>query len=148
VRRLFHKKEKPILAVMLGGEIIPVEPLGLEDTLRLAFLFAPYLAAFENHLPALQAALEVTGGARPALLSAAVRAMADDMRTSAPGDLTRIVAILVKRDPEWVAQNATPAEVVEALPVLDAVNDFAALLDAIRGLGLTLTLGKTDDAEN
>lgn len=121
--------------VVLGGERIPVKPLGLEAALELALLLAPYVAGIERHLPELKAALEATNGRRPQLLTAAVRALVGEMRTC-PGDLTRAVALLVGREPEWVALHALPTEVVQVLPVLDEANDFGALLEAIRGLGL------------
>ena len=124
------------LSVTLGGERIAVSPLDLEDALRLLFILAPHLAAIEHHLPELMAALSNTNGNRPALLTSAFTALIGEMQ-QAPGDLTRAVALLVGRDPEWVATYALPEEVVAALPVLDEANDFAALFNAVKGLGLT-----------
>lgn len=138
--RLRRKKR----SVVLGGERVPIEPLGLEAALELGLLLAPYVAGIERHLPELKAALEATNGRRPQLLTAAMRALVGEMR-QAPGDLTRAVALLVGRDPEWVALHALPAEVVQALPVLDEANDFGALLEAIRGLGLVARFEEIED---
>ena len=139
-----HWPIKKTRSVTLGGERIPISPLGLESALELGLLLAPYVAGIERHLPELKAALEATNGQRPQLLTAAVRALVGEMR-QAPGDLTRAVALLVDREPEWVALHALPTEVVQALPVLDEANDFGALLEAVRDLGLTVKLEKVED---
>jgi hypothetical protein len=133
----FIKRLRRQPTVILGGERIAVSPLGLEKALELLLLLAPYLALLERHLPVIQAALWNIDGKRPDLLSAVFRALAGEMQ-SAPGDLTRAVALLVDRDPEWVAVNALADEVVQALPVLDRVNDFGTLLQAMDDLGLKI----------
>lgn len=130
------RRRKPAV-VTLGGERIVVSPLGLEKALELLLLLAPYLALVERHLPEIQAALRNTDGRRPDLLSTVFRALASEMQ-SVPGDLTRAVALLVGREPEWIALHALANEIVQALPVLDRVNDFGKLLQAMDDLGLKI----------
>ncbi len=121
--------------VTLGGRRIAARPMGLEDALRFTLLVAPHVAAAERQLPDIQAALKDASGRRPDLLSAALGALAAEMQ-SAPGDLTRAVALLAGVDAGWLAQNATALEVVRALPALGQVNDLVALVQAVRSWGV------------
>jgi len=106
--------------------------MGLEDCLRFVLLVGPHVATVERALPDIRAALKDASGRRPDLLSAALGALAGEMQ-SAPGDLTRAVALLAGREPEWIATNATAAEVVRALPALSRANDLVALVHELRG---------------
>lgn len=128
-----NKKDDP--CVKFGGNLYEVKPLGLENALALLLLLSPYLALLEQKLPQFQQALADQGGMRPALLFAFFRVMREDMR-ALPGDLTKAVGLLAGVGPVWLAKNASAAELVEAIPVLDSVNDFQALVGAAKSLGL------------
>jgi hypothetical protein len=132
--------------VVLGGRRIVVRPMNLEHCLELALLLAPYVGAVERYLPDLRAALKDTSGRRPDLLSAGLRVLAGDMQ-AAPGDITRAVALLAGVDAEWLAANATAAEIVKALPVLGEANDLWALLGELRRWG-TLKYQKNEEIGN
>jgi hypothetical protein len=120
--------------VVLGGRRIAVRPMNLEHCLELVLLLAPYVGAVERYLPDLRAALKDTSGRRPDLLPAALRAMAGDMQ-SAPGDITRAVALLAGVDARWLAQSATAEEILKALPALGEANNLWALLSELRRWG-------------
>lgn len=124
-------------SIKLGGERLTPEPLTLERALELVLLLAPHLARIEAHLPEIRAALETTGGDRPDLLTTVFTALRDEL-TDAPGDMTKALALLVDRDPPWVAERVTAREFVAALPVLDRVNDLGGLWAAVQALGITL----------
>lgn len=131
------------LSVTIGGEHIAVRPLGLEGALEFALLLAPYVGSLDRHWSLLAEALEQpTAPERRGFLKVVVAAMADEMER-APGDVTRAVALLLDREPEWVARHALPEEIVAALPILDGANDFKSLFNSMRELGLTLP--KTGD---
>lgn len=122
-------------SIKLGGERIHPRPLTLEHALELALLLAPHLARIEAYLPQIKTALGVTDGTRPQVLAALFTSLRDEL-ASTPGDMTKALALLVDRDPLWVAQNATARELVDALPVLDEINDLAGLYESARELGL------------
>lgn len=128
-----NKKTGPF--VKFGGELYEVKPLGLENALSLLLLLSPYLALLEQKRPQFQQALADQAGMRPGLLFAFFRVMREDMR-ALPGDLTKAVGLLADVDPVWLAKNASAVELVEAIPTLDAINDFEGLWQAARSLGL------------
>ena len=130
------------LSVTIGGECIAVRPMGLEDALQFLLLIAPYIGALDRHLPMLAEALqEKDGPQRRGFLKAVVTAMVGEMER-APGDVTKAVSILLGKEPEWVARNALPEEIVRALSVCDEVNDFRSLFASLRALGLTMPKGE------
>lgn len=88
--------------------------MGLEDTLRFLLLIAPYIPRLKYGLGA---ALQERGA-------------------FAPGELTQAFALLIDRDVEWVARNATAKDLIAALPVLDEINDFRGLMEAAKALEL------------
>lgn len=120
--------------VTVGGETFEPSPLDLEQSLKLLLLLAPYVALIENHLPEFQVALKDTTGKRPRLLSALLRALSSEIK---PQDLTKAFAILLQKPPEWF-RGAKAVELIQALPVLDAVNDFAEIFSLIQEMGLTV----------
>lgn len=113
----------------------------LENAIELLLLLAPYLALIEGRWPEIQRALAATNGQRPTLLSAVFRELSDQMR-NAPGDMTRALGLLLDKDPLWLAGRITAVEFVEALPVLDEVNDLAALWQIARILGVRVEYGE------
>jgi len=115
--------------------------MGLEDALQFVLLIAPYIGSLDRYLPMLAEALqEKTAPERRGFLKVVVTAMADEMQR-APGDVTKVVALLLGRDPEWVARNALPEEIVRALTAFDEANDFRSLFASLRALGLTVPKG-------
>ena len=142
VKRIRRKHdETDSLSVTIGGECIAVRPMGLEDALQFVLLIAPYIGSLDRYLPMLAEALqEKTAPERRGFLKVVVTAMADEMQR-APGDVTKVVALLLGRDPEWVARNALPEEIVRALTAFDEANDFRSLFASLRALGLTVPKG-------
>ncbi len=84
-----------------------------------------------------QKALNDTSGQRPRLLQILFKTLARDID---PADFTRAFAILLQKEPEWF-RGVKAVELVEALPILDEVNDFAGIFYALKGLGLTVKYG-------
>lgn len=123
--------------IKVGDEWIEVEPLSLEATLTLVILLAPHIAKIETHWGELQSGLRNDRGELSALLMALRREMA-----SFPGDIVKAFALLIGRDYEFVARNASAADLINALPVLDEVNDFTLLWKSVKALGLTVKYGR------
>lgn len=136
---MFNKK-KPNSTIELGGETIEVRPLSLESCLRLTLLLAPHIAKVERRWPEIKAALEVTNGTRPMLLEAVFIRLYEEL-SFAPSDVVTAVALLLDRDIEWVARQATPMDLVKAWPVLDRVNNFKELWATVKGLGIVVKYG-------
>lgn len=114
--------------IKIGGQSVEIAPLSLQDATALILLMTPYWPILDEHLPHLEQAL--ISKDRP-LLVGIFMVLRDEMR-KAPGDITKAVALLAGLDAEWVARNATAAEVVEALPVLDQVHDLGRLWGLLR----------------
>ena len=112
--------------VTIGGEVIEIKPLRLEPAIELVLLLSPYLPLLERKWATFQNALGASPD-RPEVLSALFRALAGEMQ-KAPGDMVRIVALLVDRPIEWVAQNATGGDLFAAFPVFNKVNEFENVL--------------------
>lgn len=120
--------------VTFGGQQIEVPPLSLEGSLELILLMSPYIPLLEYHLPEIQAALKGNGN-RPRLLSTIFFALRREM-SEAPGDITKMIALLAGIDPVWLAETATGEELVEALPVLDKAHNLGRLWGIAQGMGL------------
>lgn len=120
--------------ITIGEETFAPEPLSLEETMALVVLLAPYIGLIENHLSEFNRIIQNTSGDRPQLLSSFLAAVVDDIK---PADFTRMFAILLRKEPEWF-RGVKAQELIEALPVLDRVNNFGGLIASIRGLGLTV----------
>ena len=119
---------KPKNHIKIGGQRIEVAPLSLQSATALILLMAPYWPTLDEHLPHLEHAL--INRDRP-LLVGVFTVLRQEMR-KAPGDITQAVALLADLDAEWVARNATAAEIVEALPVLDRIHDLGWLWGLLR----------------
>jgi hypothetical protein len=100
---------------------------------------APYWPILDEHLPNIEHAL--INKDRP-LLVGIFTVLREEMQRT-PGDITKAVALLAGLDAGWVAKNATAAEVVEALPVLDRVHDLGRLWGLLRAG--SVYLGKAKD---
>ena len=121
--------------VKLGNEWHAVHPLSLENALKLALLLAPHAARVEAHWPELKAALARTDGGRPQVLGALFLALREEL-ASMPGDILQAAALLLDKDPLWLAGNMSAQEFVGALPTLDRVNDLKRLWESMKELGL------------
>jgi len=119
---------KPLPYIKIGGQRIEIAPLSLQDATALTLLMAPYWPILNEHLPNLEHAL--INKDQP-LLVGIFMVLREEMR-KAPGDITKAIALLAGLDAKWVARNATAAEVVEALPVLDQVHDLGRLWGLLR----------------
>jgi hypothetical protein len=117
--------------VTIAGETFTPEPLGLEDTVRLVLLLSPYLPLIEEFQLEFKQALTDTSGSRPRLLSAFMKALADQI---AHEDLSTAFVILLGWPIEKLA-TVKAVELIGALPVLDDINDFHGLFLAVRELG-------------
>lgn len=126
----FNKKN----TLTIAGETIQPQPLSLEHTIELMLLIAPYIALIEKHLESFQQALNDTSGKRPRLLQSLFMVLAKEIK---PEDFTKAFAILLQKEPEWF-RNVKAVELVQALPVLDDVNDFAKIFITLKALGLTV----------
>lgn len=132
----FQENQKTT-TIRVGGETIEIKPLTLENSIRLVLLMGPYISGLEARWPRLASALESTNGKRPKLLETIFMELRQDL-TLLPGDLVTAFAICIDRPVEWVAHNATANDLVEAWPVLDAVNDFGQLWAASKHLGIVI----------
>lgn len=124
----------------MGGETFEPPSLDLEQSLELLLLLAPYVALIENHLSEFQAALADTMGNRPRLLSTLLRTLSTEIE---PQDLTKAFAILLQKPPEWF-RGVKAIELIQALPVLDTVNNFAEVFALIQEMGLTVEYATTN----
>jgi hypothetical protein len=128
---LFQRLEKESsTTIEIGGVTIEVKPLSLENALRLAMLLGPHLARVQRHLPKLK---EAAGSGR--LLEMMLKNLAGELYL-APGDIVTAYSLLLNMPPEWIAINASAKELIEALPLLDSVNDFRPLFQIVSQLGI------------
>lgn len=120
--------------IKLGGKRQRVQPLTLEHALELALLLAPHIGHIQARWPDIRATFEVGDGD---VLTALFTGLRDELATM-PGDMLRAMALLTGLEVGWIAANVTAREFVDALPVLDRVNDFSGLWAAMQLLGLTV----------
>jgi hypothetical protein len=115
--------------VTIGGEQIEVKPLSLPAAIELVLIMAPYWPIIDQNLPRIEQALLDKDRA---FLTEIFFVLRDQMRET-PGDITRVVAILIGAEYEWLATRVSAAEILGALPVLDEVHDFRQLHGVLRG---------------
>lgn len=120
--------------ITIGGGSFTPQPLSLEETMELVLLLAPYIGLIENHLSEFNRIIQNTSGDRPQLLSTFLTALVDEIK---PADFTKMFAILLRKEPEWF-RDVKAQELIDALPILDDVNNFGGLIASIRALGLTV----------
>lgn len=118
----------------MGGKRHKIEPLTLEHALELALLLAPRIGHVQARWPEIRAAFGTGDGDALTALFTGLR----DELSATPGDMLRAMALLTGLDVNWIAGHVTAREFVEALPVLDRVNDFSGLWTSIQLLGLTV----------
>ncbi len=129
--RWFHHRKM----ILLGGRQVEVEPLTLENALQLILLLAPHLAHVEEHWPRIRQALEATDRTRPQVLSAIFTGLRDEL-SEVPGAMVEAMGLLLDRGQAEVAVAMTAQEFVNALPVLDEVNDLHRLWQGAQELGM------------
>lgn len=138
----------PSDSVKIGDEQITVRPVGIEDTIRLTLLLAPYVATFQKYSMAIAAAVaqdHKRNGEEPSTLRAIIIAMTQDIE-GAPGDILKVIAIFLSRDVKWIAEHATGEQIVTAIPIIDAANDLAALIRCTGLLGFIPGVPLGEDA--
>jgi len=129
LKKLFTKKN----IVVLGDEKIEVKPIGLENAIKFVLLIGPYLVLIDDFKPQFEQALKTNDAG---LISALLHSLVGEMQKT-PGDIVKMVSLLINKPVEWIALNVTAQEIMEALPVLDKINDFGALLIAAQNLGVS-----------
>jgi len=120
--------------VTVGGEQVEIRPLDLETACEVLILISPYLVLLEDYLPDIQKALDAPD--RPRLLQVSFVRLRREMKDF-PGDTTRFLALLLDKDPSWIAKKVEPAEVLEALGTIDRVNSLTEMYRLGKMLGLT-----------
>lgn len=120
----------PLYTIKIGGVEIEVKPLTLENALRLTLLLAPHLGQIERRLPQIRQAVD-----NGRLLETLLRDLAQEL-AFAPGDIVTAYSLLLNVPQEWIAQEATARELIESLAILDEINDFRGLFQAVDNLGL------------
>lgn len=117
--------------IKLGNQRLKVSPIRLEPFIELTLLIAPYIPLVEREWPNFQTGLNLTNGKRPEMLSALFRALATEMK-NAPGDMVKIVSLLIDKPIEWTAQNVTAEDILKALPIIDKVNGLDKIFIAAK----------------
>ncbi len=134
--RFRRKPKKP--QVKIGQTHVELKPLELEQAISLALLMAPHLAVIEMRLPDIRRSLANAEGRRPQLLRSIFIALRDEL-AEMPGDVFEAFALLLHKDRTWLAeQSVSAADLIEALPALDQVNDFSSLWGVMREFGLSV----------
>jgi hypothetical protein len=126
--KIWPGKKSPTTEI--GGVTLEIKPLSLENALRLALLLAPHIARLEQYWPHLKQATE-----NGRLLEVILKDLGKELQF-APGDIVTAYSLLLDMPPEWVAVNASAKELIGVLPVLDEVNGFRGLLEAVTALGI------------
>lgn len=121
--------------VKFGDEEIEINPLSLENCLKLLMLMSPHIVQLEHHWPEIDNALKSTDGSRSQVLFHTFIILRHEL-AGLPGDISKTIALLLDKDVEWVARNVKAQEFLEALPVLDRVNDFRQLWQLSKALGI------------
>lgn len=133
--KLWKRRPAP-LTVTLGGEAFEVQPLNLEEVCELVVMLLPYVASITIRFKSIAAAYK---SERKELLQTLLAELASELVTM-PGAMTKIMALLLHVEPEWLVQVATPMEIVQAISVLDEINDFATLIQGVADLGIDLEI--------
>ena len=126
--------------ITIGDETFEPLSLDLEESIKLLLLLVPYVALLENYILDFQTALKDTSGKRPRLLFSLLQTLSTEI---APQDMTKAFAILLHKPPEWF-RGVKAKELVQALPILDDINDFAEIFSLVREMGLTVKYGRTN----
>lgn len=98
---------------------------------------SPHIVRLEQHWPEIDNAFKSSDGTRPQVLFHTFIILRHEM-ASLPGDISKAMVLLLGKDIKWVAQNVKAQEFLEALPVLDRVNDFKQLWQLSKALGIKI----------
>lgn len=121
--------------IEMGGEAIEIKPMGLESSIRLVLLMAPYILKIEAFWPQIQENLESGRPSMATLLFRELGHRADFL----PGDIVTAYSLLLDRPVEWIAQNATVKDLDKALSAIDEANGgFKALWEVCCKLGIVI----------
>lgn len=115
----------------MGGQPVTVRPMALGPLMELLLLLGPYLVLVDSYLPAVQDGLKEND---QDLLFQVFKTLSERM-TEFPGDMVKMIGLMTDLPPDRIAKEATPAEIVAALPVLDRVHRFRDLVDLAGELG-------------
>lgn len=140
VLRKLLRRRKPAIRVWvtLGGQTVGVNQLGIQEGIELCLLVAPYLPVMRSVVEVLDREGEARG--KVTLL----RELAKEMGEF-PGDLIKVVGLMVGKDPNWVATNATAAELFEVLGVLNEFHRIWEMVIVGQQLGI-IRFGDNEDA--
>lgn len=129
-------KSSPETWVTLGGTIHRIEPLGALEGIKLCMIVGPYM-------PRLWEINKTLGTTSTNEIKLEIlRNLASEMGKF-PGDLIRVVGLLIKREPEWLIENASATELFAALIELNEFSGFWDLMMMGMNLGL-IELGIED----
>lgn len=134
---IFTGEKKKLHTIKFSNEEIEIKPLSLENCIALLLLMSPHIAQLERHWPEINNALKNTSGDRPQILFHTFIILRHEL-SSLPGDISKVMALLLDKDIEWVAKNVRAQEFLEALPILDKVNDFRQLWQLSKALGVKI----------
>jgi hypothetical protein len=120
------KKRK--IYIDIGNERLEINPLTLPQTLELILLLSPYWPLLEANIQDIEAAIADNN---KGFLSVIFFTLRDEMK-KLPGDITKLIAILIGVEPEWLARNGTAEQIIKALPTLDKAHDLGRLWRIMR----------------
>lgn len=124
--------------VVLGGQKIAVGPLMVMEGIELCLLLGPYLPKL------FKAAETLIREGEPEDKIPILHELVDAMKEF-PGDLMKMIGIVVDRRPEWIAQNATAEEAIESLVVIAKIINLNHIITIGASLGL-IKFEEDDDA--
>lgn len=117
------------ITVTLGGQVIILRELNVEDGIELCLLVGPYL-------PGIFKAVREHPESSPLELKAQTLRALIQGAASFPGDLMKIIGLFGRRRPKWISQNATGVEALNALGVIIEQPEFGEVLKMGIRLGL------------
>lgn len=98
---------------------------------------SPHIAQLEQHWLEIDRAFKSSDGTRSQVLFHTFVILRHEI-ASMPGDISKVMALLLDKNVEWVARNVTAQEFLDALPILDKVNDFRQLWQLSKALGIKI----------
>jgi len=125
---LVKLKDSPPPEIILGGKSIQIVGLGARDGIEFCLVVGPYL-------PTVGKIIREFVGEESELQEEVLRELAHSMGEF-PGDLLKLVGLLVRRKPEWIAKEASAEELFETLKVLMEVSELKKIIELGRSLGL------------
>ncbi len=121
--------------VKIGSKRFVINPLTLPQIVELILLLSPYWPVLEASVPRIDAAI---ANKQKNALSEIFFVLRERMKDT-PGDITKLVAILIGVEAEWLAKNGSAQDIVLALPTLDKAHDLGRLWRILREGSVYLT---------